>query len=187
MSDRARRRPGDSGDAMLLLVFQAGGARYAVAARAVLEVIPRVAGRPCPGAPAYVAGLIAYRGMAVPVLDLCRMTAGVPCADRLSSRIVLVEHRRPDGRPRAVGLLAEAVCDTVERPDNAFSQPGLRVPGAPYLGTVALDGAETVQALRLEALLTPEAEALLETEPAGSAADVVPGSARDEARAEQGE
>src|SRR5271170_2284779 len=88
---------------MLLLTFTAGANRYAVDVARVVELIPRVELRPVPHAPAFLAGLLGYRGKVVPVVDLGVLLDAPPCPDRLSTRIILVNampgesHRRvPD-------------------------------------------------------------------------------------------
>jgi chemotaxis-related protein WspB len=93
---------------MLSLLFSLGDSVYAIPARSVVEVVPHVALRPLPGAPPWVIGLLAYRGRALPVVDLARKLFGVACeSSRLSSRIVVVE--AADGR--RCGILTERVSD----------------------------------------------------------------------------
>ena len=54
---------------MLLLTFRAGESLYAVDARQVVEVLPRVGLRAIPHSPEYLVGLLSYRGQVVPVVD----------------------------------------------------------------------------------------------------------------------
>ena len=142
---------------MLYLRFQSGGNAYALAAREIQAVIPRVCLRPYPGAPACVAGLFNYRGTAVPVLDLSQLLGGTPGGARLSTRILLALYPRPaPARRRLVGLLAEAVTETVTRDDGDFAPTGLA--GAPFLGPVACEGSQLLQRLQFAQLLSPELE-----------------------------
>ena len=46
---------------MLMLLFQLGNSRYAIPAREVVEVTPRVRLEPLARTPGYVAGLLNYR------------------------------------------------------------------------------------------------------------------------------
>ncbi len=67
---------------MLFILFQLGSDRYALPAGQVAEVLPLVALKALLGAPAGVAGLIDYRGTAVPVIDLSALALGRPAALR---------------------------------------------------------------------------------------------------------
>jgi len=134
---------------MLLLTFTAGGERYALDVAGVIELVPRVGLRAIPHAPAFLAGLLGYRGEVVPVIDLGLLLGSSPCADRLSTRIILVksttggqnqgEAARGPGRGDAhlLGLIAEQVSDLVEvGPDQVVPVP-VHLPQAPYLDSVA--------------------------------------------------
>jgi chemotaxis-related protein WspB len=103
------RPPTPDSRPMLLLTFTAGANRYAVDAAWVVELVPRVELRPVPHAPAFLAGLLEYRGKVVPVIDLGLLLGADPCQDRLSTRIILVNdapgrhNHREDDRRRPVG------------------------------------------------------------------------------------
>ena len=101
----------------------AGDSLYAVDAERVVEVVPRVELRAVPHAPAFLAGLLRYRGRVVPV-DRPRRPARrrPPAATRSSTRIILAECTGADGTARLVGLIAEHVSDVV----NAEGRPGRR-------------------------------------------------------------
>ena len=123
---------------MLVLTFRVAEAPFAVAVARVVEVVPRVALRALPHAPDYLAGLLHYRGKAVPVVDLGSRIAGAPCAGRLDTRIILVnvgggDPTRPGG---LLGMIAERVEDvrSVDEANAALSATGLE--GAAYLGAV---------------------------------------------------
>ena len=144
---------------MLLLTFTVGPNRYAVDAVRVVELVPRVELRPIPHAPAFLAGLLGYRGKIVPVIDLGLLLGGAACRDRLSTRIILVndapgDHNRgkqdriesirdggqslPDQKrePTLLGLVAEEVSDlTIVRPEQLLPAP-VRLPQAPYLDAI---------------------------------------------------
>jgi chemotaxis-related protein WspB len=57
----------------------------------VVEVVPLLTMNPIPQAPKGVAGMIVYRGQAIPAVDLCELTIGHPARERLSTRIIIVE------------------------------------------------------------------------------------------------
>jgi len=118
--------------AMLVLTFRVAGVPYAVAVRRVVEVVPRVALRELPHAPGYLAGLLRYRGGAVPVVDLGVLMGGASCSDRLDTRIILVD----GGAIGTVGLVAERVDDVRAVDESRRAVAGLAVGEAPYLGPV---------------------------------------------------
>src|ERR1700678_1777847 len=129
---------------MLLLTFTVGPNRYAIDVARIVELVPRVDRRSVPHAPAFLAGLLSYRGNVVPVIDLCLLLDVAPCRDCLSSRIILVsdapiDHKqsKPDrsdagadssgsqpdrARPSSLlGLVAEHVSDlTYTQPEQVM-------------------------------------------------------------------
>lgn len=154
---------------MLILTFRLGPERYAIEANRITEVIPRVPLRVLPHAPASVAGLLPYRGRIVPVLDLKALVGHGPCADALSTRIMIVEVTGPAQTPRTLGLIADQVTDAQSLAAD-FERSPVNVPAAPYLGGVAADDTGILQLLRVERLLEdPEVIRLFE-EPDGDAA-----------------
>lgn len=153
----ANDRGGFQDSAVLLLLFSAGGQLYAMESNDVVEVIPRVSLRPAVNLPSYVSGLFNYRGVVVPVIDLCVLIQNRPSGQNLSSRIIMVRSPRGNGdgsdREHLIGLLAEGVTDTISRPLNAFHDTGLTSGGKPYLGGMTLDERGMVQILHLQVLL----------------------------------
>jgi chemotaxis-related protein WspB len=153
---------------MLLLTFTVGANRYAIDVTRVVEVVPRVELRKISQAPAFLAGLLDYRGRIVPVIDLGLLLDGAPCQDCLSTRIILVNdtpiiHNRTEqdhddaggatGEARVnrnqeldlLGLVAECVSDlTNVRPDQIAPIP-VWLPQAPYLGAIVQTDAGLVQ------------------------------------------
>jgi chemotaxis-related protein WspB len=154
---------------MLFIVFKAGNADYAIEARAVIEVVPLVTLRTCPGAPAYIAGLANYRGTSVPIVDLGRLVGGAPCAVYLSTRIILTPYAGRNNQQRVIGILAETVTNTVEREEADFCQDKAAVPGTSYLGKLAVNGAGFIQRVVAAQLAPNELEQILFAEPGKSA------------------
>ena len=115
---------------MLVLVIQIGSDRYALDARQVREVVPAVALRAVPHAPAEVAGLATWRGQVAPVIDLVRLLRGEPCPSRMSSRMVVVDYASNGGSKRPLGLLAEQITDVDRIDDKAVEEPGVTIPNA---------------------------------------------------------
>jgi chemotaxis-related protein WspB len=133
---------------MLLLTFTIAGEPYALDATGIVELVPRVELRAMPHAPAYLAGLLAYRGDVVPVIDLGLMLGSSACAERLSTRIILVksvphgenqeEQTRNSRREDAhlLGLIAEQVFDLLAVGPEQISPAPVHLPQAPYLDAV---------------------------------------------------
>lgn len=143
---------------MLLILCQAGADRYALELRHVSEVLPR-ARLQCPSdLPAWLAGVLVYRGTALPVMDLTQLTQGRPCPNRLSSRILILKAAW-EGRERRFGLMAEnvALSDVhAERAEDS-SRPG----GLTALGSLRLDAQGIFQLLDVDLLLNQERRELL--------------------------
>jgi chemotaxis-related protein WspB len=122
---------------MLVLTFRVAEVPYAVSVRQVVEVVPRVALRGVPHAPAYLAGLLRYRGGAVPVIDLGLLMGDVACEDRLDTRIILVDGGVHGGTGLGfLGLIAERVDDVRAVDELKRAVAGLEIEEAPYLGPV---------------------------------------------------
>lgn len=138
---------------MLYLLLRMGNDRYALEARRIVEVVPLVDLKPLPHSAAYVAGLFDYRGVLVPVIDLCRLTGQQACRDYLTTRIVLVDYPGVDGQHHILGLLAEQVTETAKLKDEDFQSSGLHQPEAPYLGPLLKSDAALIQRLEIENLL----------------------------------
>lgn len=154
---------------MLFIVFKAGDANYALEACKVIEVVPLVTLRACPGAPAYVAGLANYRGTGVPIVDLGRLVGNAPCTVYLSTRIILTPYAGGSDQPRVIGILAETVTNTVELKEADFSQDNVAVPGTSYLGKLAVSGTGFIQRIVVAQLMPKELEQMLFAEPEKSA------------------
>lgn len=71
---------------MLFLTFRLGQDRYALDAGQIEAILPLVAIKQLPGAPAGVAGAIGYRGRPVPLIDLSLLALGRPAEPLLSTR-----------------------------------------------------------------------------------------------------
>ena len=134
---------------MLVLMFEAGGCRYALPTRDLAEVVPWVDVQPVAHAPEWVAGFFSYRGALTPVLDLGRMANGTPCRCRYHSRLVLVNVGK-----RLVGLRAENVT-TAQLTDDAPREE------AGGWGPLLLDERGVFRLIQLERLLSAEALAAL--------------------------
>jgi len=141
---------------MVYLLFQIGADRYALEAAGIAAVEPLVRLKRIPQAAAGVAGVADYHGQPLPVVDLSAMALGEPSKESLSTRLVLVHYRCPDGEERLLGLLAEKATETARYKNGDFQDPGVAADGSPYLGPVVHDARGIVQRVEVARLLTPE-------------------------------
>ena len=149
---------------MLFLLFQVGKDRYALEASRVVEVVPLLQLSQIPQAPKGVAGLFNYRGRPLPVVDLCALALDRPAAERLSTRIIIVNHPDARGDARLLGLIAEQVTGLLRKEAADFTSPRVRVGTAPWLGPVFMDGPVVVQWIREQRLLPEGVRDLLFSE-----------------------
>jgi chemotaxis-related protein WspB len=152
---------------MLFLLFQLGGDRYALETKRVVEVLPLLELKRLPQAPKGVAGIFNYRGQPVPAVDLSELTLGHQAIDRMSTRIIVVKYQGALGTSRLLGLVAENATEILRKDPKDFSDPGVKIGAAPYLGPVLLDGEERpIQWLHEQRLLSAPIEQLLFRDPA---------------------
>lgn len=150
---------------MMYILFSIGHDRYALDTSHVVEVVPRVELWQIPKAPAYVAGVLRYRGQLVPVLDLCQLMHGQPCPVRLSTRILLLHYPGDDGTAHLLGLMVERVTDTLASHDVTFAPSGITADDAPYLGYVATDEHGMIHRIRVESLVPAPMRVALLSQP----------------------
>jgi len=146
---------------MLFLLFQLGKDRYALEAGRVVEVVPLLELKAFPQAPPGFVGIFNYRGRPVPAIDLCQLTIGKPARERLSTRIIIVNH--PDGRGgvHPLGLIAEHATGVIRKEPRDFVDPGVRIGGAAYLGPLLMDPRGAIQWVHEQRLLSEPVRDLL--------------------------
>lgn len=137
------------------LIFQVDGDRYAIAIAEVLEVLPLLSLKKIPHAADGIAGVFNWHGRPAPVVDLSATMAGKPVRERMSTRIVLVQHQDGEGEPRPLGLLAEMATETLRFDVRQFQEPGVTPAGTAYLGPTIDDGRGIIQWVRPGDLLAP--------------------------------
>lgn len=164
---------------MLFILFQLGSDRYALPARDVAEVLPLVSMKALPGAPAGVAGLVNYRGTAVPAIDLTALTLGRPAARRVSTRLLMLKYPHPRGGERLLGVIAERATEMIAKEPGDFHPTGIASEATRYLGPVAHDPRGLIQRVDVHALLTDGLRAALFPE---SGSDFQPLSAQTQRR-----
>lgn len=146
---------------MLFLVFRLGQDHYALDTAQLAEVLPMIPLKSIPRAPAPVAGVFDYHGVAVPVIDLSELALGRPAPPRLSTRLLVARYPDPGREPRLLGLLAEHATGTVRREASDFEDTGVSSEGAPYLGPVTRHGDKLLQRIDVEMLIPEALRALL--------------------------
>jgi chemotaxis-related protein WspB len=137
---------------MLMLLFHIGNNLYAIESSRVIEVIPRVSYREVHHVPNYVAGVFNYRGVIVPVIDLCYLIRGNPSQAHLSTRVMIVSYSGENNTLQYMGLMAEKVIKTVNKSANEFLKSGIKTNDARYLGDMIMDEKGMIQNIDLELL-----------------------------------
>lgn len=146
----------------LFLLFRIGEERYALQAREIAEVLPRLKLKAIPKAPHWVAGIFAHRGEIVPVIDISALSFGTPAQARTSTRMVLVQYRHDHKHPaQLLGLILEQATETLRCPASQFKEYGLENRLSPYLGPVREDELGLLQWIRVEELLSEPVRELL--------------------------
>jgi chemotaxis-related protein WspB len=151
---------------MLFLLFQLGKDRYALEASRVVEVVPLLAFKQLPQAPRGVAGIFNYRGRPVPAVDLGALTQGQPASERLSTRIIIVNYPDEGGTNHLLGLIAEHATELLRKEIKDFTDSGVKLGAAPYLGPILMEGDRPVQWIYEHRLLPEPVRQLLFSEPA---------------------
>ncbi len=148
---------------MLFLLFHVGDNIYALETSHVVEVIPIVILRKVNRAPDYMAGLFNYRGVIVPVLDLSYLIKGTPSRFYLSTRIIILNYPSGNKTVQHIGLIAEQVTETLNKPNSELVDLGIYVQEAPYLGEIMMDEKGMIQCIKLEQLLADSEKLFLLT------------------------
>ncbi len=143
---------------MLLIMCHAGANRYAFESRHVLEVLPQVNLHRLAGSPSWLAGLLIFRGAAIPVIDLTQLTQSMPCPNRLSSRIAIMQTVLK-GVPQRFGVLAEQM--GLQEFNADPKQSGAETGGQTALGKIRLDEQGVFQIVDPPSLVSEDRQALL--------------------------
>ena len=150
---------------MMILMFSVAGDNYGINVRDITEVLPTVTLKHFPGGPEYVAGLLNYRGQAVPVVDLTLLMTAQASRNRISSRIVIVDYHHAftyEGEAHhLLGLLIEKITETMRVPDDAFTRSGVATHETPFLGDVAIHNGVMIQVVNVNKVLPESVKTLL--------------------------
>jgi chemotaxis-related protein WspB len=138
---------------MLVLLFSIGINRYALDCDSILEVIPRVNLKTNPSVPSYVAGLLNYGGVPVPVIDIAYMLENRASSLAMHSRIVLLKSNRQGQGSQYAGLICEKATTTIEVEKDKFIVPSIKKANFPFLEGVYTLGSEAIQFFNVNELL----------------------------------
>lgn len=124
---------------MQYIKFNLDDFRYVLSISDVVEIIPYVSLTALPNLPDYLAGLCNYRGLSVPVIDLCSLFLKRSCHKKLSTRIIIVEVEGNGKTRKMVGLMVEKATEIIKVEEDSFMDAGVYGEGLPYLGPVTSD------------------------------------------------
>jgi chemotaxis-related protein WspB len=150
---------------VLHVLFQLGRNRYALPARDVEEIIPYLAVSALAGAPRGIAGMVNYRGDAVPVVDLALLLLGRPAREHISTRLLILRYRAWQGKERRLGCIAEQATEILRCEPEAFKPLGVELAETAFLGPVKPDAEGLLQLISVDELLSPEVRDALFREP----------------------
>ena len=137
----------------MVLTFRVAENAYAIDAKRIVEVVPRVVLRSIPHAPRSFVGLFHYRGSIAPVVDMGLLLGASACRDILSTRIIVVGAPGRDGTTMLLGLLAEHVDDLKSVAAEGQIYPAMQLEAAPYLGPILRADDILVQLIAVEHVL----------------------------------
>jgi chemotaxis-related protein WspB len=151
--------------AMLFLLFELDGDRYALDAADIVEVQALTSAKAIPGAPAWVAGLVERHGEPVPVIDVAQLALGRASQQWRSTRLVFVRYRDTrdarDTSERLIGLIVERATQTRRIDRERFADSGVATPNARWLGPVVSDEFGMIQWIDAQQMLDDDVKALL--------------------------
>lgn len=145
----------------LYIQFVVGNNRFVLPAANVIGIVPLATLHDIPRAPDYVAGILNYHGLSVPVVDMTKLMSGTNTEFRLSARIVLLKINVVDQPDNIVGLLAEKVTEVMRFFESDFKNSGIKNNKAKYLGDVITDENGILQRLIVSELLPQAAKKML--------------------------
>lgn len=138
---------------MLFMQFKINNDRYLLEAKDIIEIVPYANLKRIPRAPQSVAGLLSYRGDAVPVMDICFLMSDKPCELKLSSRIALVNYKDVSEQSVRIGLLIEHLTETVRFNEEDFSNSGVSLEEDLFRGKVIIDEDGIVQMINIRTII----------------------------------
>lgn len=142
---------------MQFVVFQVDRSRVGLKATAVEHVIHAVLITPLPGAPDIAIGVIAVRGVLVPVVNLRRRLGLPERAVSLTDRFIIARtHYRP------LAVIADAVDGVSDFPELNITQPSTLIPGIEHIEGVVYQQDDIIFIHDLERFLSLDEAASLD-------------------------
>jgi len=145
---------------MLLLLFEIGNGRYALDINQIIEIVPLVILKKIPATPDYVAGLMNYRGLGTPVIDLNRLFESAPYEDVLSTRIIIISYPVNIEAKKPLALIANNVTETAR---TALSKPpptGVLMDKSLYVDGIIPEPSDMIQYFDIQKML-PDKEIIM--------------------------
>ncbi|MEI6379682.1 MAG: chemotaxis protein CheW [Cyanobacteriota bacterium ELA615] len=138
---------------MLFLLFQIEENRYALETTNVVEVIPMVVLKKVYNAPSYMAGFFNYRGLIVPVVDFSSLVKEESKHIYLTTRIIILKYYNQDNMIRYLGLIAEKVTETINKPISELIEPDINYTKSTYISKIMINQNEIIQCIEIEDIL----------------------------------
>lgn len=139
---------------MLLLRLETPQGRYLLDTSLITEIIPLVQYTKVPHSPEYLAGMINFRGQAVPVVDLGWLIDEMPCRELMNTRIIILRLVLREGEKPLLGIIAEGVSGTLRLDRSAIESSEMLPPE--LFDPMEAEGRQFVQFLDIEKILGPE-------------------------------
>ena len=139
-----------------MLLFCIGNNRYALDTKSVVEIIPKIKLKPVYGAHPAIVGLLNYQGSIIPVLSLNQLLGEHDCSVTLSTRIILINQKRPDKTQQVLGLLAEQVTETLDSSQVTHVADNVQVSHKSGFGKILLQQQAMIQCLEVDQLLSEQ-------------------------------
>ena len=146
---------------MLYLQFYLYENRYVLETKDVVSVTPLLKMEKIQNTPAYVVGLLNYRGKSVPVVDLKQLIFGKDCKNKLSTRIILVNINDENNCKRIFGLRTEKATEVVKFNQEDFQERDTGDNCPPYLGSIIRDNEGILQKINVNYLFKKDVQQTL--------------------------
>jgi chemotaxis-related protein WspB len=119
----------------------------------IIEIVPIVDITPIPYSADYILGVINYRSIMVPIIDLSILISGKPSSRHLSSRIIILNYTDGNLNEKKIGLLAEKVTETISVGENDVLPTAFDISDTKFIKDFITKSGMTIQQVRLNKLL----------------------------------